>query len=121
MNVYRADVMEKNSTQTYEWTVQPTEKWAGGSLPIDLVYQIDDFETKKSLVHGSFTIAYPYISNEHYEGKTPTSEQPASKTQSTSEQPASENSSASAASAPAFSLVTAISILVLAFLKFSRH
>ena len=47
MDVYRADVMERNSTKSYEWTVAPTEKWTGGSLPIDLIYQIDDFETKK--------------------------------------------------------------------------
>ena len=38
MDVYRADVIEKKSTKTYEWTVIPTEKWVGGSLPIDLVY-----------------------------------------------------------------------------------
>ncbi|AKB56822.1 sarcinarray family MAST domain-containing protein [Methanosarcina barkeri] len=115
MDVYRADVMEKNSSNTYEWTIQPTEKWAGGSLPLDLVYQIDDFETKKSLVHGSFTIAYPYISNEYYEGETPVSE-----TQTTLGQPASENSP-SPASAPAFSLLTAISALVLVFLRLSRQ
>jgi MAST domain-containing protein len=112
MDVYRADILEKNSTITYEWTVKPTEKWAGGSLPIDLVYQIDDFETKKSLVHGSFTIAYPYISKEYYEGEIPTSE----------EQPVSETEpSSTSASTPAFSLVTAVSALVLVFLRFSRQ
>ena len=121
MDVYRADVMEKDSTRTYEWTVQPTEKWAGGSLPIDLVYQIDDFETKKSLVHGSFTIAYPYISNEYYKGETPISEQPESKTQPTQEQQASENSSAPTASSPAFSLLTAITAIALVFFKLSRR
>ena len=116
MDVYRADILEQNSTVTYEWKVKPTEKWAGGSLPIDLVYQIDDFETKKSLVHGSFTIAYPYISDEYYEGETPTSE----------EQPISEtepSSTSASASAPAFSLVATISTLVLVFvfLRFSRQ
>lgn len=111
MDVYRADVVEKNSTITYEWTVKPTEKWKGGSLPIDLVYQIDDFETKNSLVHGSFTIAYPYISNEHYEGKIPTSEE--SSVSETESLPTS-------ASTPAFTLAGTISILVLAFAIFRR-
>ena len=116
MDVYRADVMEKNSTRTYEWTVQPTGKWVGGSLPIDLVYQIDDFETKKSLVHGSFTIAYPYISNEYYEGEASIQE-----SQPTPAQPDSGNSTSPAASVPSFSLVTAISVLVLVLLRFSRQ
>jgi len=108
MDIYRADVLEQNSNITYEWKVKTTEKWAGGSLPIDLVYQIDDFETKESLVHGSFTIAYPYISNEYYEGETPTSkDQPVSETEPPS----------TSASAPAFSLIAAISALMLVSLR----
>jgi MAST domain-containing protein len=120
MDKYRADIIEKNSSLIYKWTVTPTEKWAGGSIPIDIVYQIDDFETGDRLVNGGFTVAYCTISNEHYEGETPTSKQPASENKSTQEQPSSENSS-SPASAPAFSLVTAISTLVLVFLRLSRQ
>jgi len=120
MNKYRADVIEKNSSLMYKWTVTPTEKWAGGSIPIDIVYQIDDFETGDRLVNGGFTVAYCTISNEHYEGETPTSEQTETENQPTSKKPASENSSSSA-SAPAFSLVTAISALVLVFLRLSRQ
>jgi len=45
MNTYTGDVVEENFTKSYEWTVAPTESWAGGALPIDLVYQINDFET----------------------------------------------------------------------------
>ncbi|WP_235284213.1 sarcinarray family MAST domain-containing protein [Methanosarcina sp. 1.H.A.2.2] len=48
--MYTGDVVEENSVKSYEWTVAPTESWAGGSLPIDLVYQINDFETGKILV-----------------------------------------------------------------------
>ena len=121
MNIYRADVVEKNSTVLYQWTVKPTEKWAGGSIPIDIVYQINDFETGDILVNSGFTVAYCTISDEHYEGKTPTSKQPASETQPAQGQLASENLSASAASAPAFSLVTAILTLALVFFRFSRH
>ena len=84
MNVYRADVVEKNSSIVYKWTVKPTDKWAGGSIPIDIVYQIDEFGTSNRLVNGGFTVAYPYISNEHYKGEVPTPEkQTVSKIQST--------------------------------------
>lgn len=105
----------------FEWTIIPTDEWAGGSIPINFGYQINLPGEDEPAVKGEFTVAYCTISNEHYEGKIPTSEQPASETQPTPEQPASENSSASAASAPAFSLVTAISVLVLVFLRFSRQ
>jgi MAST domain-containing protein len=116
MKDYGTEILDKNSTKMYEWTVKPTDEWAGGSLPIDLVYQINDFETGDILVNSGFTIAYPYISNEYYEGEAPVSE-----TQSTPEQPASDNSSASTASSPAFSLVTAILALALVFFKLPRH
>ncbi len=111
MNVYRADVMEKNSSILYEWTVTPTEKWAGGSIPIDIVYQINDFKTGDVLVNSEFTAAYPYISNEYYKGEVPTSkEQPVSKTEP----------SPTSASAPAFTLAGAISVLALAFALLRR-
>lgn len=71
-------------------------------------------------VKGEFTVAYPHVSNEYYKGETPTSEQLEFENQPTPGQPASENSS-SPASAPSFSLVTAISALVLVFLRFSHQ
>jgi MAST domain-containing protein len=120
MNVYRSDIMEKNSSLMYKWTVKPTEKWAGGSIPIDLYYQIDEFGAWNNLVHGGFTAAYCTISNEYYDGETPTSEQSVSESQFTQEQPISENS-APATSAPAFSLVTSILALALVFFKFTRQ
>ncbi len=114
MNTYRADVIEENSTIFYEWTVIPTEKWAGGSIPIDIVYQIDDFETGDRLVNGGFTVAYCTISNEYYEGEAPVSkEQP----------PISENEPSPAStspSAPAFSITGAISVFALAFALIRR-
>ncbi len=119
-NVYRADVVEENSSILYQWTIKPTEKWAGGSMPIDIVYQINDFKTGDILVNSGFTVAYCTISNEYYKGETPTSEQTETESQPISGQPASENLSSSA-SAPAFSLVTAISALVLVFFRFSRQ
>ncbi|RXA20084.1 sarcinarray family MAST domain-containing protein [Methanosarcina sp. MSH10X1] len=118
-NDYCGKVIEKNSTEIFEWTVAPTKNWAGGSLPIDFVYQIDELGAGgKTLVNSGFTIAYPSISNEYYEGETPTSEQHTSEDQPTQEQSTSENSSSPTASAPAFSLVTAILALALAFFRF---
>lgn len=111
MNKYGSKVMEKDSSEIFEWTVIPSENWAGGSIPVNFVYQINDFETGKILTNSGFTIAYPYISNEHYEGKIPTSE----------ERPISETeSSPTSASTPAFTLAGAISILVLVFALFRR-
>ncbi|MHC1755252.1 MAG: sarcinarray family MAST domain-containing protein [Methanosarcina sp.] len=110
---YYGKIIEKNSTETFEWTVKPTENWAGGSLPINFGYQID--ETKaggKTLLNSKFTVAYCTISNEYYEGEIPTSE----------DHPVSETEpSSTSASAPAFSLITAISALVLVFFRFSRQ
>ena len=108
MEEYFGKIIEQNSTEIFEWTVKPTEKWAGGSIPIDFVYQIDELGAGgKTLVNSGFTVAYCTISNEHYEGETPTSkERPVSGSQPTPK------------SAPAFSLVTAIAALVLVSLKF---
>ena len=111
MKEYGTDFLDKNSTKMYEWTVKATDKWEGGSLPINLVYQINDFETGNILVKGKFTVAYCTISNEHYEGEAPISEeQPVPKTEPSS----------TSASAPAFTLVGAISVLALVFALFRR-
>ena len=93
-------------TYTFEWTLKPTGEWEGGTMPVNIWYQIHNVGEDEPLVQGEFTVAYPYISNEHYEGETPTSkEQPVSGSQPTPK------------SAPAFSLVTAIEALALVFLK----
>jgi len=105
---------------TFEWTIIPTDEWAGGSIPLNFWYQINLPGEDEPAVKGEFTIAYCTISKEHYEGETSTSKQPASEDKPTKEQPASENSSSSA-SAPAFSLITAISAFVLVFLRLSRQ
>ncbi len=111
MNKYGSKVMEKNSSEIFEWTVKPTENWAGGSIPVNIVYQINDFKTGKILINSGFTIAYPYISNEYYKDKIPTYEnQPVSETEPSS----------TSASTPAFTLLGTISVLALAFALFRR-
>lgn len=97
---------------TFEWTLKPTGEWESGTMPVNIWYQIHNVDEDDPLVQGEFTVAYPYISNEYYDGEIPTSE----------DHPVSETEPPStAASTPAFSLVTAISALVLVFLRFSRQ
>ncbi|MCQ1536872.1 sarcinarray family MAST domain-containing protein [Methanosarcina sp. KYL-1] len=109
MEEYFGKTMEENSTEIFEWTVKPTENWAGGSMPIDFVYQVDELGASgKTLVKGGFTVAYCTISNEYYEGKIPVSEQPDSETEPTTE------------TAPSFTLPGALSVLALAFALFRR-
>ncbi|MDD3043679.1 MAG: sarcinarray family MAST domain-containing protein, partial [Methanosarcinaceae archaeon] len=106
LNTYESKIMVKNSSEVFEWTVTPTENWAGGSLPINLVYQINDFKTKDILVNSGFTIAYCTISNEYYKGKIPS---PAT---SPSESSPSSNSTSSE-SIPAFTILAAVFALTL--------
>ncbi|AKB35836.1 hypothetical protein MSSAC_1246 [Methanosarcina siciliae C2J] len=112
MNQYSRIVLMANESHIFEWTVIPTDKWAGGSMPINFHYSIIEKGNPEPVVNSEFTVAYCTISNEYYEGEIPTSE----------EQPVSETEpSSTSASAPAFTLVAAISALVLVFFRFSRH
>ena len=112
MEEYYRTIMEENSTEVFEWTVKPTENWAGGSMPLDFVYQVNELGAGGDvLVKGEFTVAYCTISNEHYEDEPSTPE----------EKPVSETeSSPTAASTPAFTIVGTISVLALAFVLFRR-
>ncbi len=77
------DVLEAKSSMEYEWTVKTTERWSGGSLPLDIYYGIYSHGSPEPLVNGGFTVIYPYISTEYYEGKTP--ESSSSETETSSE------------------------------------
>ncbi len=85
-------------------------------LPINFRYSIGRrWETQSQSLNSGFTVAYCTISNEHYEGETPTSkEQPVSKTE------ASSTSAHTAASTPAFTLAGAISVFALVFVLLRR-
>ena len=63
--------MKANESHVFEWTVIPTEKWAGGSIPIDIHYSIVEKGNPEPVLNGEFTVAYCTISNEHYEGEAP--------------------------------------------------
>ncbi len=38
-----SEIMEKILLKYLNGQLVPTEKWAGGSIPINIVYQINDF------------------------------------------------------------------------------
>jgi MAST domain-containing protein len=115
MNQYSDIILKANESHIYEWTVVPTDKWAGGSIPINFHYSIVEKGNLEPVINSEFTVAYCTISNEHYKGETPTSkEQPVSATE-----PSSVSASASA-STPAFTLIDAISVLSLVFALFRR-
>jgi MAST domain-containing protein len=114
MKDYGEAILDKNSSKMFSWAVKPTDNWAGGTLPLNIVYQLNDFETGKLLVNGKFTVAYCTISNEHYKGEVPTPKEqtiPETETSPTSKP----------ALIPAFSLVTAIAALALVFFRFFRQ
>jgi MAST domain-containing protein len=113
MKDYGKNVLDKNSSKMFNWTVKPTDSWAGGSLPLNIVYQLNDFEIGHLLTKGKFTVAYCTISNEHYKGEVPTSKE--QKVSETETSPTSKT-----ASMPGFSLVTTIAALALVFLRSSR-
>ncbi|MCL7411986.1 MAG: sarcinarray family MAST domain-containing protein, partial [Methanosarcinaceae archaeon] len=65
-------------THTFEWTLKPTDGWAGGTLPVNFWYQINLAGEDNSVVNSEFTIAVPYITTEYYEGDTTTPKDPTS-------------------------------------------
>jgi MAST domain-containing protein len=108
------DVVDANSSKEYEWTIKPTDRWAGGSLPLDIYYTILAHGNPKPLVNSGFTVAYCTISNEHYKGEVPIP-----KEQKTSEKEPSPTSKP--ASMQDFSSVSTIAALSLVFLAFYRQ
>jgi len=101
-------------TYTFEWILKPTGEWEGGTMPVNIWYQIHNVGEDEPLVQGEFTVAYPYLSNEHYKGEVPTP-----KEQKTSEKEPSPTSKP--ASMPDFSSLSTIAALSLVFLAFYRQ
>ncbi|WP_370574403.1 sarcinarray family MAST domain-containing protein [Methanomethylovorans sp.] len=66
MDTYITRIIEPNETISYEWTLKPTESWAGGGMPLNFVYQLTDYEREITISQGEFTAAYVTISNEYY-------------------------------------------------------
>jgi MAST domain-containing protein len=99
--------------QAFEWTVRPTDEWAGGSIPLNFWYQINLPGEDKPAVKGEFTVAYCTISNEHYKVEVPTP-----KVQKTSETEPSPTPKP--ASMPSFGSVSTMVALALVFFRCYR-
>jgi sarcinarray family protein len=95
--------IEKNETISYEWKLETTDEWAGGSMPLDFVYQLNDYDTFDLTAQGEFTAAYVTISEEYYDG----SETPAESSDDSSNE-------SSSPSTPAFTALCAVFALVVA-------
>ena len=67
MDKYNTRIVEANETVSYEWTLKPSDRWAGGSMPLNFIYQMTDYDRHLTLTQGEFTAAYVTISNEYYE------------------------------------------------------
>ena len=104
---YSSVILKPNESHAFEWTVKPTDKWAGGSLPINFHYSIVEKGNPEPVVNSEFTIAYPYITTEHYEGDT---------TPTTTSDPESSTSTddPTTPSTPAFTLLAAALALTIA-------
>lgn len=125
INQYSSTILKTNESHLFEWIVMPTDKWAGGSIPINFHYSIVEKGNPEPVLNSEFTVAYCTISNEYYEGEAPTSEAPTSEAPTSEEKPVTETESSvksepvsSSASASAFSLAGTVSVLALAFVFF---
>lgn len=111
MNQYSRTALMANESHIFEWTVVPTDKWTGGSMPINFHYSIVEKGNPEPVVNSEFTVAYCTISNEYHKGEAPTSKEPlVSETESIP----------TSVPAPAFTFISAISVLALAFVLFRR-
>jgi len=87
-------IYEANESFSYEWTLMPTDGWAGGSMPINFHYSVVLPGVHETVANGEFTAAYVTISDEYYDGSITS---PESEQQSSNESP----------STPAFTLLSA--------------
>ena len=100
-------IFMENETFKYEWTLKPTENWAGGTMPLNFHYSILLPDDHVPIVNSKFTAAAPYISAEYYEGDSipPTTTDPESPT--STEDP-------TIPSTPAFTILAAALALTIA-------
>ncbi|MGP8329464.1 MAG: sarcinarray family MAST domain-containing protein [Methanosarcinaceae archaeon] len=107
-NRLASKLYETNETHTFEWTLKPTDEWAGGTIPVNIFYSILLPDESEAAADGKFTIAYPYISTEHHEGDS---------TPPTTTTPDSPPSTESPNSIPAFTFLTTALAIALATRK----
>jgi MAST domain-containing protein len=79
--------IESGWKTTYIWKLKPNGDWTNGNAPINLFVQFNqDYDDIRKI---DFTIANPYILDEHYSGPAPTHTAAPS---STDQPPSSEGS-----------------------------
>jgi len=71
-------------TVTFEWIVQPTDKAAGWTIPLNIAFKFYDRDEKEGIPF-SFTAASILVPDEHYSGPTRTRTDPSSTNQSSSQ------------------------------------
>lgn len=112
MNQYSSLILKANESHIFEWTVKPTDKWAGGSLPINFHYSLVEKGNPEPVVNSEFTVAYCTISNEYYDGETSNlKDQPIKEVESPSETKPPSTST----TAPAFTFLSVVSVVALIF------
>lgn len=106
-NQYASYIFKVNETHTFEWILKSTDKWMGGTVPLDIYYAILIPNENGPVTSGGFTIAVPYITTEHYESDSTllTTTDPESPT--STEDPTTQ-------STPAFTLLAAALTLTIA-------
>ena len=97
--------VENGWTKTYTWIIKPTGDWTNGNAPINIFVQFHKDINEDETVE--FTIANPYILDEHYSGPAPT-RTPADP--SSTDQPPSQGS-------PGFGVVGALLGIALVMLE----
>jgi hypothetical protein len=73
-------------------------------MPLDFVYQLDDWEKRRTISQGEFTAAYVTISNEYYE--SPAATKPGAQSSSDTSLPA----------LPAFTLLGALMAMYMVYI-----
>ena len=71
-------------TVTFEWIVQPTDKAAGWTIPLNIAFTFYDRDEREGYPF-SFTAASILVPDEHYSGPTRTTTDPSSTNQSSSQ------------------------------------
>ncbi|MDW7777131.1 MAG: sarcinarray family MAST domain-containing protein [Methanosarcinales archaeon] len=95
--------IESGWKNTYIWKLKPNGDWTNGNAPLNLLVQFN--QAHDDIRKIQFTIANPYILDEHYSGPTPT--QTATDPSSTDQPPGSNG-------LPGFGVVGAVIVIMLA-------
>lgn len=66
MSVSAEHIFQKGETYCFEWTLEATKRWAGGTMPITLYYSVVLPGGTSIVAHDELTVAVVSISDEQY-------------------------------------------------------